>query len=76
MSRNLHFRTANSEHLALPRNYEFPIVPSEHRSSLITMSGGPVYRMTLFKVPDPEDQKKLLAIYTEMPIKAVKVCAE
>jgi hypothetical protein len=32
--------------------------------------------MTLFKVPDPEDQKKLLAIYTEMPIKAVKVCAE
>ena len=37
------------------------------------MAGGTIYRITLFKIPGEEDQKKLLAIYKEMPTKAVKV---
>lgn len=38
------------------------------------MAGGPVYRITLFKIPTEEDQKTLLGIYRQMPSKAVKVC--
>ncbi|KLU92636.1 hypothetical protein MAPG_11581 [Magnaporthiopsis poae ATCC 64411] len=36
------------------------------------MAGGPVYRLTLFKIPNEDDQKKLLDIYRQMPTKAVK----
>ncbi|QYS97885.1 Stress-response A/B barrel domain-containing protein [Trichoderma simmonsii] len=31
-----------------------------------------LYRITLFKIPSTDDQKKLLDIYAEMPTKAVK----
>jgi hypothetical protein len=37
------------------------------------MSTKPIRRITLFKVPKPEDQEALLDIYRTMPEKAVKV---
>jgi hypothetical protein len=37
------------------------------------MSTKPIRRITLFKVPKPEDQQKLLDVYRTMPEKAVKV---
>ena len=33
----------------------------------------PIYRITLFKIPNVDDQQKLFALYKEMPTKAVKV---
>lgn len=33
----------------------------------------PIQRITLFKIPNAEDQDKLLEIYRHMPQKAVKV---
>lgn len=33
----------------------------------------PITRITLFKIPDQEDQEKLLNVYKEMPNKAKKV---
>lgn len=33
----------------------------------------PIQRITLFKIPNAEDQDKLLEIYRHMPEKAVKV---
>jgi hypothetical protein len=38
------------------------------------MSSKPIRRITLFKVPNPEDQQKLLDKYRTMPETAVKVC--
>ncbi|PHH91913.1 hypothetical protein CDD83_9780 [Cordyceps sp. RAO-2017] len=32
----------------------------------------PIHRVTLFKIPKPEDQQHLLSIYKQMPEKAVK----
>lgn len=37
------------------------------------MASSAINRITLFKIPNPEDQQKLLDIYTHMPSKAVKV---
>lgn len=37
------------------------------------MPGQETYRMTLFKIPDEEDQRKLLSMYEAMPQKAQKV---
>jgi hypothetical protein len=37
------------------------------------MSAKPIRRITLFKVPKPEDQEALLDVYRTMPEKAVKV---
>ncbi|KAK0389057.1 hypothetical protein NLU13_2633 [Sarocladium strictum] len=36
------------------------------------MAGGQINRITLFKIPNEDDRKKLLDIYREMPTKAVK----
>ncbi|KAH7021490.1 uncharacterized protein B0I36DRAFT_377321 [Microdochium trichocladiopsis] len=36
------------------------------------MTGGAINRLTLFKIPQDEDQEKLLSIYREMPSRAVK----
>ncbi|CAI6101126.1 unnamed protein product [Clonostachys chloroleuca] len=36
------------------------------------MSSPRINRVTLFKIPNTEDQQKLLAIYKQMPAKAVK----
>lgn len=37
------------------------------------MSGKPVRRLTLFKIPKVEDQERLLDIYRTMPEQALKV---
>ena len=36
-------------------------------------ANGQITRITLFKIPNPEDVSKLLEIYKEMPTKAIKV---
>ena len=47
---------------------------SSNHSPIIKMaSTEPIYRVTLFKIPEEENQKKLLDYYREMPQKAVKV---
>jgi hypothetical protein len=37
------------------------------------MASSAINRITLFKITSPEDQQKLLDIYTHMPSQAVKV---
>jgi hypothetical protein len=41
--------------------------------SFVNMSSKPIRRITLFKIPNEEDQQKLLAKYKTMPQDAVKV---
>ncbi|KAH7010203.1 hypothetical protein EDB80DRAFT_714633 [Ilyonectria destructans] len=36
------------------------------------MSSLPVQRVTLFKIPSPEDQARLIEIYRTMPTRALK----